>query len=223
MKSSTRSHHLVAALSALALTFVSCRIPDVAGRDVAIENALTQACRDLEIPTGPELKADGERLALLKQAETAGLIELRRPSWMAPGLMEAVATAKLVGVALNPDGVWTARDSERYLGGEAGDDMTRFTARVRVKQAKIVQIINDEDYEGPLAAPGEKHRVVLGTYQSAPTTSGAVVGAPLVRTDEAAQRFRCIVKYSEFKKTWSVVAYDIGSLEPEQWFTSNVM
>jgi hypothetical protein len=222
-------------LMATALGAVGCSPRDTPARNRAIEGALNQTLtrspspelrswshdQVLEIPTGTELRITGNTLADLKKAESSGLVELRHPSWMEAGLVEVVATAKLLGVALNPDAAWTAKDSEQYLGGEAGGNKS-FIVRVRIRQATMEKILTDEEYKGPLASPGEKHRLLLGTFRNAPTSTAAVVGPGLAWQDEISLRFRCVVKYSEFKKDWSVVALDVGSIDPEQWFGSKV-
>ena len=86
---------------------------------------------------------------------------------------------------------------------------------MRVGEAKIGKIITEEEYKGPLVTPGEKHRIILGIFRSIPTSTAAVVGPDLSRQDEYRLRFRCVVKYGEFKKEWSVVALDVGSTDPE--------
>lgn len=223
MKNRVFVRQLVWLLATIALGTVGCSTPDTSARNRAIEETLNQAIQVFEIPTGTELSITGDVLAYLKKAEAAGLVEVRHPSWMAAGLIEVIATPKLVGVALNPTAAWTALDSERFMGHEAGDSNDRFRVRVRVRQAKMDKILTDEEYKGPLAAPGEKHRLILGTFRNTPSSAAAVVGLGFATQEEILLRFRCVVKYSEFKKEWSVVAFDMGSINPEQWFTSRVM
>lgn len=174
------------------------------------------------VPTGPQLRLTNDSLAYLKKAESAGLVTIReipQGYWDSFGNrtfmggsrpFEVVGTPKLLGVAINP--------SE---GGEPGDDPNE-TLRVRVSEAKMDKVLTDEEYEGSLATPGEKHRLILGTFRNTPTSSAAVLGNGMARQEKYLARFRCIVKYSEFKKEWSVIALDAGSIDPEQWYTANV-
>lgn len=223
MKKYVGGPQLVWIPATILLSTLACSMPDTSARNAAIERTLNEVFPALEIPTGTELRLAQDVLAKVKNAESAGLVELRHPSWMAAGLIEVVATPKLIGVALNPGIAWTAKSSNDYLGGEAGDNPDRFRVRVKVREARIEKVLTDEEYKGPLAAPGEKHRLVLGTFRSLPSSAAAVVGPGLASPVESLLRFRCVAKYSDFKKEWSVVAFDVGSLDPELWFTSHVM
>jgi hypothetical protein len=212
---------LVWVLAAIALSNVGCSTPDTSGRNRVIEAALNQAFGIIGIPTGPQLRVTDGVLAFLKKAESAGLVRVReipQGYWdsflnRTQGMgrpFEVVGTEKLNGVALNP-----------YFGGEPGDD-PNVVLRVRVSEAKMDRILTDEEYKGPLATPGEKHRLILGTFKNIPTAAATVVGRDVAKQEEYLARFRCVVKYSEFKKAWSLVALDVGSTDPEQWYTSNV-
>jgi hypothetical protein len=50
----------------------------------------------------------------------------------------------------------------------------------------------------------------------------AVVCRNLSKQEESLARFRCVVRYSEFKNEWTLVALRVGSLDAEQWYTPNV-
>ena len=104
----------------------ACGMPDTSTRNAAIERALSDAFPVLEISTGTELRLSQSALAIVKNAEASGLVDLRHPSWMAAGLIEVVAKPKLVGIALNPEIAWTEKSSSEYLGGEAGNQHRPF-------------------------------------------------------------------------------------------------
>ena len=201
------------------LSTYGCMTPDTAGRNRAIESAVNEVFGILYIPTGPQLRLTNSGVAFLRKAEAAGLVKIREVPQGSLDLFfnqtqglgrpfQVVSTDKLAGIALNPN-----------LGGEPGSN-PNYTEEVRISEAKIDKVISDEAYQGPLATPGEKYRLILGTVKSTPTPAAAVVG-PNLSTPSVA-RFRCVVKYSEFKKAWSVIALDMGSIDVEQWNTNNV-
>lgn len=221
MKNKAFQLQLVCVLATIALGTVGCGTPNTSGRDAVIETALkNQGFGIIGIPTGPQLRVNGDVLAFLKKAESAGLVtvsEIPQGYWdsflnTTQGMgrpYKVVQTEKLNGVALNPS-----------LGGEPGSDPNEVLS-VRISEPKMDRIIKADDYKGPLATPGEKHQLILGLFRSIPTPAAAVVGPDLVRLADRF-RFRCVVKYSEFNKQWSVVALDVGSIDPEQWGTANV-
>jgi len=92
--------------------------------------------------------------------------------------------------------------------------------RVRVSDPKLGEVIRDEEYKGPLTTPGEKYRLILAKIANNPAAGQGAVSPELAKLLPA--RLRCIIKYSDFKKEWSVVAMDFGSLDPEKWYSSNV-
>jgi hypothetical protein len=225
---------LVGVLVAVALGSVGCNVPDTSGRNLVIEAASNQrASNVINIPTGPEVMMTRDVLSHLRQAESAGLVELRPHPWEPAGRIEVVGTPKLVGIALNPDSanpVWTAHNSQTFIVGEAGDNDPRkrwsqtYRVPARIFEAKIDKIVTDEEYKGSLASPGDKQRLILGTFRETPTSAAfpEFVGHTWLKQEAFLAKFRCIVQYSEFKKEWSVVALDVGSINPERWETSNV-
>jgi len=223
MKKKAFPLRLVCVLAAIALSTVGCSTPDTSGRNRVIEGALNQAFGIIGVPTGPQLRVTGELLAFLKRAESAGLVTVREiPQGFWDSFLnttqgmgtpfEVVATPKLLGIALGTD-----TDQPQTIPPKPVRNLL-----VRVSEAKMDRILTDEEYKGSLATPGEKHRLILGTFKSIPTAAAAVVGRDVAKQEEYLARFRCVVKYSEFKKAWSLVALDIGSTDPEQWYTSNV-
>lgn len=224
MKASPFRRPLASVAAMIALCAVSCASPDISGRNRVIEDAVNQAVGVLEFSWGPQLRLKGNALAYLKKADAAGLVivkEIPQSFWdsfasstfMEGGPPFAVtATDKLKRIAVDPK----VEDYANMAGGGI------FPYRVRVGDSNITKVLTDEEYKGSLATPGEKHRLILGTFQNTPTPAAAVVGRDLSRQDGYVGRFRCVVKYSDFKKEWSVTALDVGSIDPEQWYTSNV-
>ncbi|MBV9495544.1 MAG: hypothetical protein JOZ54_14945 [Acidobacteria bacterium] len=106
---------------------------------------------------------------------------------------------------------------EELRRSRSGTD--QYTWRVRLGDLHVAELLRDEDYKGPLSTPGETFRLVLATIKhTAP--SGAAVPSGLENVLPG--RLRCILKYSDFNKAWTVVALDVGPRDSEQWNSANV-
>jgi hypothetical protein len=217
----------ILAFAALGLMLAGCSAPSPGGMNDIIEAALSQQFQVLELYTGPDLRLSRSDLAGLNTAAGAGLVSLRQTN--DPGRFDVAATPKLVQIASNPNDIWTQKDQEEFTGGEPEPSdaywqrLQRMKARVKLLDARLGKIVTNEAYSGPLATPGEKHRLVLGTFKSIPTSAVKVLGPSLATAEESLLRFRCVLRYSDFKKEWAVVACDLGSIEPERWFGDKVM
>jgi hypothetical protein len=163
------------------------------------------------------MRMAGDVLAYLRKAESAGLVSIREiPEshsvllYNEP-LFDVTATPKLLDVVVAPP---KPEDSPPKNAPSP--------LRVKVQEAKMDKIVTEEEYKGSLATLGEKHHLILGLYKRIRTSAASVVGGVMVGQDEKLFRFRCVVRYSEFKKEWTVVAIDAGTVDPEQWLTGNV-
>lgn len=215
--------HLVWVLASIALATVGCGTVNTSGRNKAIEDALDQRYGFVQIPTG-QMRITGDVLAYLRKVESAGLVSLREipESYWDSFLtrtqgtgtpFEVTATPKLLDVAVAVAPPKPEDPPPKRAPGPL---------RVKVQEAKLDKIVTEEEYKGSLATPGEKHHLILGLYRRIPTSAASVVGGAMAGQDEQRFRFRCVVRYSEFKKEWSVVAIDAGTVDPEQWLTGNV-
>src|ERR1017187_1866379 len=216
MNRRTLTSTLICGLASIAIATVGCGTPDVSGRNKAIQDALDHAHRSVLSGTGT-MNLGANNLPPLRKAESAGLITLRQipqDYWggflsQTQGLgtpFEVTATPKLVAVAVVA--------SDLKAAGKV--------LKVKVQEARMDQVVTEEGYKGLLATPGEKHVQVLGLYRRVPTSAAKVLGSEVVGQEEQPFRFRCVLKSSEFKKEWSVVAIDAGTVNPEQWLTNNI-
>lgn len=94
-----------------------------------------------------------------------------------------------------------------------------YTWHVRLGDLKVGEVLRDEDYKGPLASPGESFRLVLAKIQVLPVGKTSL---PTELTQMLPGRLRSVLKYSDFKKEWNVVALDVAPADSEQWSSSNV-
>ena len=182
-----------------------------------VEQALIDLTGNFSVPIG-KTRLAGNDLAQVKQLETAGLIVLREISqayWdsflnRTQGLgtpVQIAGTSKLM--SLQPSVIPVN-----------GRDLRIF--RVKIADVTVDEVTTDQDYVGPLATPGEKYRIMLGTFRKVPTPAAAILGASLATQTEARMKFRSVVKYSQFAKAWAFVAIDTGFLNTNEWLSSNV-
>lgn len=210
------------ALGIVAVLVPACGPPDTAGRHRAVAAALIPL-GVVEIPTGSQLNLTPDALGTVKKAEEAGLVavqEIPQDFWggFASNTFmggakpyRVIPNLKLAKVSLNP-----RRGDDR---GTAGDS---YIWRVQVSEPALGEIIQDEEYKGPLATPGERFRLVLAKIQNDFNTPRPGVPAKLLQLLPYPSQVRCVLKYSGFDKRWSVVALDVGWSKPERWDTANV-
>lgn len=104
------------------------------------------------------------------------------------------------------------------LKGTGSDD--RYTWRIHPADLKLGDVLRDEEYKGPLATPGETFRLVLASIRPLPPDGNGAVPADLAALLPG--RLRAIMKYDEFKKSWIVIALDVGQADKDEWYSSNV-
>jgi hypothetical protein len=182
---------------------------------------------------------EGTRVFDLRQEFSDMWAELARPAYR-EGRFRAVFTHDL------PSSVWTVAiaSNRRYMAEDDGSRNGEFESanvpptveelrfkrsngagedhymwRVHLGDLKVADVLRDEEYKGPLATPGETFRLLLATTQFTPPPKNEI---PPALTSMLPARLRCVLKYSEFKKEWNVVALDVGPADSEQWYTSNV-
>lgn len=102
--------------------------------------------------------------------------------------------------------------------GAGGDD--RYTWRVHLADPKVGEVLRDDEYKGPLATPGEAFRLVLASVRHIPSAGKGPIPADL--TALLPGKLRSVLKYDAFKKSWAVVALDVGPAESDTWLSSNV-
>jgi hypothetical protein len=101
--------------------------------------------------------------------------------------------------------------------GTGGDD--KYSWRIHPADLKVGEVLQDDEYKGPLATPGESFRLVLASVRQTSTGKGPIP------SDLAAllpSRLRAILKYDVFNKSWTVVALDVGLADTDKWYSSNV-
>jgi len=102
--------------------------------------------------------------------------------------------------------------------GTGSDD--KYTWRIHLADLEVGEVLQDDEYKGPLATPGESFRLVLASIQQRPPTGKGPIPKDLETLLPG--RLRAIVKYDEFKKSWTVVALDVGPADADMWHSSNV-
>lgn len=163
----------------------------------------------------------------LKALETAGLVSLRAIEMTGADVIflysqgvrrfYVAPTAKLVNMAVECE---NAKDECMFAVTEApvSDALRPFT--VKISEPRVISVVSDDEYSGALATPGEKYRIVLGTYRRVPTANANA--NPTWKVPEEIFRFRAVMRFSVFTKEWSVLALDGGFIDREDWWTDNV-
>jgi len=186
------------------------------GRGV-VEKALVEVTGTFSVPIG-QTRLSGNDLAQVKQLEASGLVAVRevpQAYWdsflnRTQGLgtpVQVTETSKLM--SLQPAVMPVAGTTLRIF-------------RVSIANITIDEVTADGDYVGPLATPGEKYRIMLGTYRKVPIPAAAIFGPSLATQTEVRMKFRSVVKYDQFAKIWALVAFDTGFLNTNEWLSSNV-
>lgn len=209
-------------LTLAATVVVGCGIPNKAGRERAIEAAITDQYGGISIRCCGQMSLDQETLAFLKRMEAAGLVTVREipQAYWDSFLSRTQGTGRPFEIA--------ATQRFKQIVGIKPDDADQDVAHgglgvtFTIQTATIDKVVTDEEYRGPLASPGETHRLVLGVYTATPNSYATALGPAITPQAPKQFRFRCVARYSGTKKDWSIVALDAGSLDPERWFTNNV-
>jgi len=175
------------------------------------------------IPTGSQLNLTSDALGTVKKAEEAGLVtveEIPQDFWgsFATSIFmegakpfKVIPNPKLAEVSLNP-----RRGEEKATAGG------NYVWLIQVSEPALGEIIQDEEYKGPLATPGERFRLVLAKIENDFTTPRPGVPAKLLQLLPYPSQLRCVLKFSGFDKRWSVVALDVGWSKPDRWNSTNV-
>jgi hypothetical protein len=183
--------------------------------DVTIRSPLDSAFNGNEIDR-PVFKF--EFLSWLKKAEAAGLLNLTETTSQNSLIQIGEMGARHFRVTATPKLMELAK-----VEPKVGPDGQASTLPVLLTTAKVENIVTNAEYKGQLATPGETFRTVLGTAKTMPTD--AMRAMPQMFDSPPAEtryRFRAILKFDQFKKAWVRVALDLGGIDDDNWFTSNV-
>lgn len=96
---------------------------------------------------------------------------------------------------------------------------------VRCSTIKVTGILKDEEYKFPgrNSATGDEFRLVLGTFRQTQTQQGdVVVPRPPGVPESVDLKFRAIVQFNPFAKTYTYVIADVGTPQEPGWATTNV-
>lgn len=98
-------------------------------------------------------------------------------------------------------------------------------AVIQAETYKVTNIIKNEEYKPPVGSgsPGDEFRLILGVILQSTTEQGKVIYGAIGYYPQPRQRkFRAILQFNPFAKTYSFVTADLGDPASADWFSQNV-
>lgn len=95
---------------------------------------------------------------------------------------------------------------------------------VWISTFEILQVLKDQEYKPPVGfgGAGDEFRLVLGTVRRSPTPNAITLGKFYCPTEVQELKFRAVLQYNPFAKTYSYRAADLGNPQGPGWNTENV-
>jgi hypothetical protein len=146
-------------------------------------------------------------LAFLQQAEKDGLLKLTEEQ---QGPLDAIRNMGSRFFTVT----WTEKLSKMKFSGS-----TVLTATF-----EILQILKDQEYNPSVGfgSAGDEFRLVLGMVRSRPTPNAMALGKYYCNTEVQELKFRAILQYNPFAKTYSYRVADLGNPQDPGWNTQYV-
>jgi hypothetical protein len=223
-------HRSLAHLVILAVAVVACDGADRKGYITAVEDGLTKAHGTQNYPQGQITimsalssrmeSADSrtmrfriEMLEALQVAEKAGFLKL---SELQQSSLDQIGS---IGARFF---IVTPTDKLRQIS-DPKESSEKWLA-VRIGTFKIMKVISDEPCSLKKATPGDEFRLVVGLVSQNPTQQGQSI-APAMnvgKLDVQSHKFRAILQFNPFNKSYSLVAADLGSPKETGWYSESV-
>ena len=93
---------------------------------------------------------------------------------------------------------------------------------VSVGTMKVTEVLKEEEHKVPGAKPGDEFRIVLGKMRETPTPAAKELAALGANTEPRELKFRAILQFNPFAKTYTYVTADYGKPEDAGWLTNNI-
>ena len=104
---------------------------------------------------------------------------------------------------------------------DAKKNKDKFVA-VPIGTIKVLEILKDDEYKFPRGAPGDEFRLILGRVRDTPTPQAKALPQHFATTEPQELKFRAILQFNPFAKTYTYVTADVGTPEDATWKTNNV-
>jgi hypothetical protein len=102
--------------------------------------------------------------------------------------------------------------------------IAELAATVLTATFEILQVLKEQEYKPPVGfgGPGDEFRLVLGTVRRRPTPDAITLGKSYCVTEVQELKFRAVLQYNPFAKTYSFRAADLGNPQDPGWNTETV-
>jgi hypothetical protein len=163
-----------------------------------------------------QLKFPIQYMQQLQRAQQDGLVEFREEQ---QGALESIGNMGSRFFEVSP--------TNKLLKLQYAKKSTYNLIAVQCGTVKVLQILKDEAYQPSLQSSGtgggDEFRLVLGTILDTPTQQGMALGKMFCLVDEVTEfKFRAILQYNPFAKSYKYVAADIGDPKAPGWMSENV-
>jgi hypothetical protein len=172
-----------------------------------------------------QLKFQIQYLTYLQSAQTNGLLtvteeqqnSLERIRNMGARFFKVVPTDKLSQMQAA-----TNSDIEQVLS-QWLHKRDRIVA-VQIGTIKVLQILKDEEYKPRVrvGGAGDEFRLVLGTVRDTPTQQAKTLGRYFATIEPQELKFRAVLQFNPFAKTYKYVTADVGNPQDAGWKTETV-
>lgn len=172
---------------------------------------MSELSSEFEKPDATHMKFQARYLQILQKAEKAGLVTLsERPQ----NALESVGNMGARFFTVTPtDALLKLQSSEK------SDD--RWVA-VPIGTMKVLEIIKEEEYKFAERKSGDEFRLVLGRLRDTPTPQAKALASLGVTTEPQDLKFRAILQFNPFAKTYTYIVADFGKPDESGWSTDFV-
>ena len=84
---------------------------------------------------------------------------------------------------------------------------------------RVLSVVRDTTYASPSLSQSEQFRLVLGTFEKAPTTAWLALHPD---AEKQTYRFRALVRVDPFTKSYEFVRADVGLFARDLWLTNTI-
>lgn len=175
---------------------------------VTIMSGLSSA---MEAGDFAQMRFSAQYLDHLRLAEKAGFVTLQEHQ---QDPLSAIANLGARYFTVTPT------DKLRKLADPAESSDT--VLAVPVGRMKILEVISEEACVLKRTTPGDEWRLVLGLVRDTPTEQALALGRQFCSVEEQTLKFRALLHFNPFGKTYRYVAADWGRPNDMGWKSENV-
>lgn len=159
------------------------------------------------------LRFQSNYLEFLKKARTDGLLVLKEDQETE---MQRMAHMGVSFFAVSP--------TEKLSKMQDATSSNQQFIGVPLGTIKVLGIMKDEEYKAPahIAGPGDQFRLILGTARDIPSSQAITLGKYYGTIEPQTLKFRAVLQFNPFAKTYTYVAAALGNPQDAAWKTEHV-